>query len=531
MANEKRTIRIDSILGGIAPTDFFSASDQYYSSTSIDPSAGIQSGVPSDYGRPSGAIVPIISDLFAVSTANAPLWMISTPKSDTVYIYDYSGSTYTLSGSTVSGLGDLNDGGTAQGNGAAYYDNYVYFSRSTTIARYGPLNGSPSFTDDFWVGTLGKTALSDTTYPGNNTTYVNVKHSNHVLHRHSDGKLYIADVLDNQGTIHFIQTSKTTVEGDTDNGSTYDKLHVGYGLWPTAIESYGTDLAIALYEGQPSTINRTTKAKIAFWDTTSAKPNSLIWVEFPDQIITAMKNVNGILYVVSGQAKGTGFRLSRFIGGYSFEEVAYFGNGYIPMAGAVYSDATRLFFGGRDDNAGACTYMYGLRSEVLGKGIFPLNASPTAANGAVTALSSQSDSNGDGLGSYPAFGFTDTSSSAYRIGTNSLGSTVTGVLASWESQTFKIGKRFKILSVRLPFGANLPSTALLSVRIYTDNAEDSYLIASDLLSHTGKKAVTLRPPSTLTITGENDFRLRLGFATSTFVVTLPITIEYEVYDD
>ncbi len=530
MANKTQTIRIESILGGMSDTDYYANADQFSFSLNIDPSVAVDSaGRPSNYGRPSGVMVPVISSYSASVINNAPLWMVPNPKDSLVYVYDYGGSVYSLSSLALTNRGDLNDGGSAQGNGAAYYDNYLYFSRSTTVARYGPLDGTPSFTDDYWSSTLGKTALTDTVYPVAQTTYVNIKLPNHILHRHSDGKLYIADVVGNTGTLHYIKTRKTTVEGDTDDGSTYDKIHVGYGLWPTAMETYGDQMVIALFEGQSSFINPGVPAKLAFWDTVSEKVNIITLSEFPDTIITALINVGGVLYIVSGTPTNTGFRLSRYVGGYSFEEVALFGNGYIPMAGAVYADAGRLFFGGRDTNAGACTYMYGLRSKKMGNGIFPLGTN-SVVNGAITAVSPwPTTSQGYGLGVHPAYGLTDTFTPNYKIGANYVNSGTVDVFARWQSQTYKIGRRFKITRIRIPFGGNLPSAVPFTVRVLTDNQENTFTLMQDLSGYVGKNVASIQP--NINVTGENDFNLFLQFDDASFVVVFPITIEYEIYDD
>jgi len=46
-------------------------------------------------------------------------------------------------------------------------------------------------------------------------------------------------------------------------------------------------------------------ALIAFWDGESLDINSMIWVEFPDSLITALKNVNGVLYIFSSHTGGS----------------------------------------------------------------------------------------------------------------------------------------------------------------------------------------------------------------------------------
>ncbi len=176
MPAQKVTIRIESILGGQSPMTHFAQSDQFRASLGIDPGLPAvnntavlfkESGIIS-----SGLIRPAAYSSIAENTgttiAGTPMWLVQNPKDQYTYVYDAAGSIYTIGSgyyNEIAGLGDLNDGGSARGNGSDYYDNYMFFARDTTIARYGPLNGTPTFIDDFWVGVLGLTALSNTTYP------------------------------------------------------------------------------------------------------------------------------------------------------------------------------------------------------------------------------------------------------------------------------------------------------------------------------------------------------------------------------
>src|SRR3990167_2051873 len=247
-------IKIESILGGHAPSTHFAGKDQFRASLGIDPRQGIaDSGIYASF--PSGLLKPVGVTNLGTTVASIK-WFVNEPKgTGAVYAYASTGSVYTLDANGA--IGELSDGGneagTGSGNGAGYYDNYVYFAKNTTIARYGPLNGVATLNGDYWGTTLAKTALVHTTYTNQD---IGLVYPNHILHRHSDGRLYIADVVDNKGTIHYIATTKATVEGDTDNSSTYNKVQVGYGLWPTALETYGSDLAIALVETPSGEIGR-----------------------------------------------------------------------------------------------------------------------------------------------------------------------------------------------------------------------------------------------------------------------------------
>lgn len=534
--DKTRVIRIESILGGEAPSEYFARPDQFQAALGIDPSKPANNSTRRVAG---GVIRPVATEDISNNTmAGIPRWIKAEPKNGLFYVYDFSGSVYTIPAnlSAPSGIGDLTDGGTSTGNGMEYYDNYIYFARDTTIARYGPLNGTAAFTDDYWVSTLSKTALTNTQYPDD--SFLGVSYPNHVMHRHSDGKLYFADVVGNQGVLHVISTTKATVEGDTDNGSTYQKLTFGYGLWPTAIESYGSDLVIALFEGRGNyNGGNISPAKIAFWDTTSQNFNKIIWSEFPDSLITGLKNVNGTLYILSGAPESTGYRISRFIGGYTIEELFYNETGEPPYPGAIDANGGSLFFGSYidwPDNSG-CVFSYGLPRESLNNGgLFNvMGCSDTTTAARVTCLT-MGLANQAGLYN-PITGWTIGSSGVTNNGIDVQNVTYRAK-SQWWSQKYKIGKKFKIKKVRIPLAYQTSSnTNSVIAYIHVDQgltAGATTLGTIDNTTYPNKSVVVFRPTN---LVGEQDFALSFSWAASTsafpLTIALPITIEYETIDD
>lgn len=549
-----RTIQIQSILGGHSLMSNFGAKGQFQTSLALDPSLPIDfQAVSGIQIAPSGLLrqTSSRSDLLASVVNDTPLWIKTNPKDNNFYMYDFSGSVYaagplTLSGTALSDAGNMSS---ASGNGAEYYDNYMYFAKNTDIARYGPLNGSPSFNPSYWQTTLSKAALTNTTYPKNiwiglfhGTRTVN--YPNHVMHRHSDGKLYIADVQGNQGTLHVISTTKTTVEGDTDNGSTAQKLLFGYGLWPTVIESYGSQLVIALYEGQATTsTNKFGNAKIAFWDTTSQSFNSITWVEFPDALVTGIKNVDGVLYFVSGNPDTLGFRVSQYVGGTTFKDVINFNDSAPPFAGAIDGASGQLIFGGatvRPETAGV-VYSSGLAQNVS-KGIFSVLRVPTSYGSSpiVTAVSlDQTDNLTQNRPILAAFtqgsGTTNNSVASQYFDNDS--SFYDAAPSMFWSEKFVIGAPFKITKIRFPLAHKMSVGMIVTPKIYTDDGygptytggTSNGLAVMNNTNYPTKRKVVMRPEN---VTGEHNFWLELrwtGAAAAT--VSLPITIEYELIPD
>lgn len=534
-------IRIESILGGQAPTSHFAGADQFRASLGIDPalpmddSGSIYSSVASGLLRPTSSV-----QIGAPLEISSPLWIKGNTKTTFTYMLDARGSAYTID-SGLTGVTAMADGGTLTsglGNGCEYYDNFMYFAKNTEIARYGPLTSSSIdlFDGDYWTANLGLTALINTAYP---KTYKNsIQLPNHPMCRHSNGRLYFGDVVGNQGTIHYIQTTKTLVEGDTDDGSTYDAMNVGYGLWPTVIESYGSDLAIALYEGSDAAVKQKS-AKVAFWDTTSTDANKIVWAEFPDNLITAMKNINGILYVVSGNTDSAGWRLSRFIGGYSFEEVYYSETGEPCLPGAIDGTVNRVLIGTHTNvpAGGGCLYSYGLEKSGLSNGMFNvMRCTGSEASSSVTAVALNNNPTTGGI--RPVIGWTqhgDGSSSAFSA-LSVQGTTYNTVQPRWWSQTYRIGQHFKITKVRIPLAQELAANMEIEVRVYLDDGKEVWPFATVNSTDypNGENYVVFRgaPGLGRELTGRNNFWIEIKWIGSALLtVALPIVIDYELTDE
>jgi len=531
MAKEINQIRIESILGGMSTYENFSTSDEFQLSLGIDADM-------IGNNRSAGYIAPVISGVGSTLNAN-PLWFVTTPKNEQIFIYDSSG--YVSTTTTLSySRNDITRLATAYGNGSAYYDNYVYFATNSTVARFGPLNqDSPTMNTDFWGSSLGKASLTYTSYPyqfysgGQNLP-------NHVMHRHSNGKLYFADVVGNQGVLHCISTKKTTIEGDTDDGSTYNAIDFPPGMWPTAIESYGSDLAIALFEGSSGEEISQTRAKLVFWDTTN--PDNyyqIINVEFPDSLIYSMKNANGVLYVFSGEQWNHNYvRISRFVGGYSFEQVAYLEETPAPFPGAVDAILNKIIFSGLFSsgsltgayNKYGCVLSIGSKNSGVSKVLNSIVAVPT--DQPFFAIKSLDVVDETFIVGGEKFG-----GGEYYLYGNGIGSGSYTVSNFWRSQTYRIGQPFKILSIRTNLTSSPMSTCDIIPRIYFDDDTTAGYVDLTSINSTNystKRNIVQRPENAK---GLYNFCLDYRW-TGTYTgvedipnIALPITIEYELLDD
>lgn len=527
------TITIDSIFGGQSEFRYFAADDQFLGSLAIDPDQPAADTGTETY-KASGMLRPVPTSLSDGTVTGNPMWMVPNPKTPDIYIYGATGSLHTTVAavSSITALAeDLNDTASdeprgATGNGSDYYDNYIYFARATTIARYGPLNGTTTLTSSYWVSTLSKAALEDTTYPSIN----GIEMPNHIMHRHTDGRIYFADTVGNQGMLHYIATKKTTVEGDTDDSSTEQALDIGFGEWITDLESYGSDLVMAIYEGSNDANTFQKRAKIKFWDTTAASPTKIISREFPDPIITALRNVNGQLYVFSGQPGQLGCRISVFVGGYSFEQVAYISDSYPPLAGATDGLINRVIFAGtaKDITGGTDSLsVYGIGSKTgQPMGVHNImSASYSTSGGLITSLAIASQGTLDF--ETPIIGWGDSTNTGidYQAQNYSI------VGPRWRSQVYRIGRPFKITKLRLPLLQAMAANQSLVATFVVDEESTSYAQENinNLNYPDSDRNIVLRPTNA---TGKHDFYLQLDWGgTALTAVGLPIEIEFETIDD
>lgn len=556
-AGDRLQIRIESILGGHSAYQNFSSSDQFQSSYNIDPDlpaqdqadAGLadRSFTASGYIRPA----PVTSASIANSHLTSyPMWIVNQPKNPGFsYIYGANGSVHTFDGSFIASLGDLNDGGTAVGNGAEYYDNYVYFARDTTVARYGPLNGTPAFTDDYWVATLSKTTLNSGADAGNGRFPSHPSPGpdplpNHVMLRHKDGALYFADVVGNQGVLHKIKTTKTTVEGDTDDGSTYNCIDFPYGMYITALESYGELIAVALVEMTAGVAGTSTKrARLALWDPTNPQTYELLTAdEYPDPCIFALLNSNGVLYLFSGDtlSLNTGVRVSRYIGGSSWEQIAYLEYAYPPYPGGVDGKMNKIVFGTQTTEPiqGGAVFAIGSTKSPVSNTVFNIMgvSTSTAAttglseNTIITSLKYAYQS-----GMYitgPLVGFADVNSGDQTYGINFSTDSVWRCDSVWRSQVYKIGQPFKVTKIRIPLATPISTSSTITPSLYMDDKRTQYTLENIDSSTYGSDPgnIVIRPENAV---GKYNFFLSLDWIPSADLLTvaLPITIEYELLDD
>ena len=515
----KQTIKIESILGGQSVFENYAANSQFGESLAIDPDLPSTSGGT----KSSGFLAPVpVTKVSSTTITNPPMWIVSNPKTVLNYVYDNGGKVYSMTSSGVVSTSSKTLS-SAVGNGGAYYDNYMYFTTSADVARYGPLNGTATWTTGYWTG-LSLSALDSgiTTYP--TAIRPAIKYPNHPMHVHENSnKLYFGDVYHGQGILNYIKTSKTTVEGDTNNGSTFNALDFPYGWWPIDIESFGDELAIAIFNGNATGANTGKRAKVVFWDEAGGAASWNREAELPDEICSALLNVNGVLYAFSGNLGASGVRVSRYLGGATFDEVMFLQDSCAPFAGAVDHNMNRVFFGGYADHLGdyACIWALGSKIKGFAQSLFNvMRFSGTAGTSAGTTSLALSGNNGF-LAPKPFLGWSD--------GTNKgidLPNTTYGV-STWRSETYRIGMPFKITQIRIPLSQAITSNMTLIPTLYMDDRSgNSALTTINSTNYAASERNIIY--RNLEIYGKHNFMLELTWSGSSLLtVGLPIKITLE----
>lgn len=500
----------------MSPSRYFGVDGTFDQSIAIDPDFPILGSAI----RTSGFAVPIGMAVFSSSNVTSQVVsIINNPKNTLTYVvltngrlisYDSALANETLVGTVAGGVAIS----------AVYYNNYIYIFTGTNVSRYGPLNNSPSLVDTVWTGsTLGSlTALTNTTYP----TFSSASMPNHIGKVHGDNSLYFTDFINGQGLIHRINTKKVTDEGDT-NGTTvlsaYNVLDLPFGFYPTAIESMGTLLIILGNYSSDTTINQG-KSALIIWNPTNTVTFSDGPIYLADPLGTALLNVNGLIYIWSGNAQN-GFRLSKYLGGESVQDVALFEEGFPPLATAVDAIGNKIIWGGSTTTPSttACVWSYGSKDSRLPNGVQNIIKTTSAGTTPiVTALKyTQQSSN-----------IQPKAIVAWRDGTTRGIDqwSATGTLASYLRWTFNIGQKFNIMRIRIPFGGAVAANTTITPKIWFDDLSSS--ASPTVINNTnfsGSRHIIYKTPELKDYVGKNNFTLEFVWTgTNPLPIAFPIEI-------
>jgi hypothetical protein len=540
-----RKYQITSIDGGIAQSVLGDASNTYLQAVGIDPDLpAVASGLTT---RTSGVIVPSTYVKFSGTEIDGiPYWIITQPKSDHSFVYTSAGKLHSFNADITMRATD--EAGTAfpiaitggAGNGAAYYNNFLYLAEGTEISQYGGLDQGASIvqTPNVWQGAKFSmaTALTNSTYPI--MTALSLSIPNHPMHVHGDNALYVGDVLptgaganSGRGCLHKIKTKRTTIDGDTNDGSVYNAIDLPYGYWPADIESYGTDIVIAAFQCKNEKVNQG-RAELFFWDTFSDSFYNR--VTLPDPLVTALYNKNGYLYVFSGNSQA-GARVSVYSGGRTVDLVAYFEEGISPFAGAVDAFGERLSLGTSITNplTKGCVWSIGSKQKASTAVHNTAIASAPNTTPTVTAIKYVQQANN----ATPKLimGWTDnTVKGLDKFGSHTGSTSPTTLMNVWRSGVISIGKKFIVKEIKIPLLNAIDANTTIAVKLFVDGGRNSYSMpfAINNTAFPGAAYATFGPLDIAMNPASTDFFIELTWSgTTPNVVSLPITFIVDEFQD
>ena len=516
-----KEVTISSIFRGHNATRYFTVDGGYDSSIGVDPDFDVSGQV-----KTSGILCPTRFEKFSGNNVDAaPLWMIMDYKDTNLYNYLANGEIirYDKNLANETKLTKPTDG---LGNGACYYNNYIYFATPTNIARYGPMDGTPTLTQNAWTSALlgSQPPLSNATYP----TIRGVKIPNHAMVAHADNQMYICDVKEGQGVIHSIKTTKGATEGSDDDGSAYNVLDLPSGWSPTCIESWGTWLVIGAIQTTDDKVNQG-PAAIFLWSTTDPDTFEEGPIFLSDPYVTALKNINGIIYIWSGNSQN-GVRLSKYIGDQSVVEIAYTEEGTPPLAGAVDALGNRLNWGAWTSypEESASVMAFGSKKGNLPKGIHNVaRATAPGTNKMITSIKYAQQK--DNVRPSVIIGWKDDDGRA-GIDKISVSSEFNSV---WRSEMFNIGQTFDIKEIRIPLAKKWEDGAVLDITVLGDDLSISKTIKIDATNQfvlsKSKRFVRINESSLRGIKPENNLMLEIKWTgTRELPVALPIRIILDI---
>lgn len=505
----KFKIKIDSVLNGMGASYWGRRGGSYLNGLAIDPGYGTSALM----SKPSGAIMPVKYSALTTTTITAPVnWIITNPRDSKIYCYQGNGRltsfSNVLTAETLAATATF-----SSGNGAAYYNDYLYLATDTDLSRYGTLSGgAPAITNNVWSGaTLGAlTLLTNTAYPANIP--------NHPMHAHVDNRLYFGDYANGQGMVHFV---KTTYAGVND-GSTYNALDLPFGYAPTDIESYGNDLAILAIQVGTDNIIRQGKSALFLWDTFSE--SFYRQVDIQDSYATSMINDNGYLYIFHGSLND--MRMSVYAGGYTLQPLFHYPSQLTATAGTLDAMGSRIVFSGQySESATGCVFARGYHSWSLPRdAVNNIMKSPSSRVSAVKLYKQDT-----GLKPRMLVGYTD-DSSVYGVAAID---TTGGDGATFQSDYYEIGAPFDIQRVEYSLTGPIAAGTLIDTNMVID-ANTNYASAFVQVSQAnfptvaeylgGRQFIKQEPKG---IMGFNGFQLGLTFngsVSESVGVALPITI-------
>lgn len=147
---------LDQFYGGISDSEKLLVRSAYYQEKEYHFFFGQNANILGDPGQVT--IQPAAVKESGSTITALPKWIVSGNPFDTnTYIYDAAGNIYKRTSAGAYSL--LRAVSNSVGQGLGVYNDYLYYVQNTQVGRYGPLSGSPTFTDAWQTGLTDTSAL------------------------------------------------------------------------------------------------------------------------------------------------------------------------------------------------------------------------------------------------------------------------------------------------------------------------------------------------------------------------------------
>lgn len=220
--------------------------------------------------------------LYVTQNVNGDVWA----QGDTGVIY--KGTSNASSWSVVAG----NSAHSANnGRGVIIWEDYLFAMTATNVDVYGPLSGSPSWTNGWWTGTAAQPALLNTSSSVQHVAFVNP----------ALNFLYIC----NGRYIAYVQLSSPTATFDPGTASTFLANNRAF-IMPAFYTSKNMGFLPPKYVGiaVDNSMNNS-QADVVIWEgTTNTTATNVVALPGASGAVIQMLSKNGILYGITNREHG-----------------------------------------------------------------------------------------------------------------------------------------------------------------------------------------------------------------------------------
>jgi len=314
--------------------------------------------------------------------------------------------------------------------------------------------------------------------------------------------------------------------GDSGN-SEFEALDLPSSYFPTAIETWGSDLVIAASQTSGGTNQNVWQgpAALFFWDGVS--PSFYRQIDVQDPMVTALKTVNGTLWVFSGNAS-SGCRVSKYNGGEELEQTEFIEDGLSPQPGAVDSIGSRVTWGGYVTFPTTVAVVFARGSKLGADMGLHCVAKSSSGDATPTVTAVRYTQQADGKTPRFVMGWAGTTSGNYGLDKYSQTSIS---FAQIYLPYVSVGRKFRVLRVEVEFEKAMESGVSVVGNVYYDSLSNSDTMTTlNNTNYSGKTRVVQKYPE-ISVVGGDGFSVQFEFQSTVQTGIKAVEVEYETFDN